>query len=78
MTDKEHRMLVMMFSIHLGMVGELINVLRESGTLKTGDQAQIWNIALQEAGKRELFSATSDMYKKVAASCGIEIGSLEP
>jgi hypothetical protein len=73
MTDKEHRLVAMMFAIHLGMMGELINVLRENGTLKTGDQAQIWNIALQEAGKKEIFSAIADMYKKVAASCGVDI-----
>lgn len=75
MTDKEHKLIKMMFGIHLAMIGELINVLRENGTLKTGDQAQIWNIALQEAGKREIFSAISDMYKRVADSCGVDIGS---
>ena len=77
MTDKEHRMLVMMFGIHLGMMGELINVLRENKTLKSGDLAQIWNIALQETGKREIFSSVSGMYRQVAASCGVEIGSLD-
>jgi hypothetical protein len=77
MNANEHRLMMMMFAIHLGMMGELINVLRQNGTLKPGDQAEIWKVALQEAGKREVFSAVSDIYKKAALSCGVDIG-LQP
>jgi hypothetical protein len=75
MTANEHKLIKTMLGMQLAMMGELINVLRENGTLKTGDQAQMWNIALQEAGKREIFSAISDMYARVAATCGVNIDS---
>ncbi len=74
MTPQEHRLLITMFGMHLGMMGQLINVLRENKTLKDGDLAQIWNIALQDAGKREIFSEVSAMYKQAAATCGVDIG----
>ncbi|HUL35428.1 MAG TPA: hypothetical protein VL128_16195 [Candidatus Eisenbacteria bacterium] len=75
MNEKEHRLMMMMFAMHLGMMGELINVLRENKVLKDGDLSQIWNVALQNAGKREIFSAISGMYKEAAATCGVDIGS---
>jgi hypothetical protein len=77
MTKEEHRLIITMFGIHLGMMGELINVLRANGSLKSGDLKDIWNLAFSEAGKKEIFSAVSGMYERAAATCGVDIG-LQP
>lgn len=76
MTENEHRLMVMMFGIHLGMMGELINTLRANGTLKPGDLADVWRAAFSKAGKREIGTAVSGMYKEAAKACGVDIGSL--
>jgi len=75
MTAQEHRLMKMMFGIHFGILAEILKVLSENGTLKTGDEAQLWNIASQTAGKREVFLAVADMYAKAAVSCGVNIES---
>jgi hypothetical protein len=74
MTDKEHRIIVMMLSIHFGMVGELINTLTANGTLQPNDLQRMAEVSQSESAKKEAFDSAWAMYKQVAAHFGVNIG----
>lgn len=74
MDAQEHKLIIGMLATQLALLSQLIETLRENGTLGLPDQQQIWKAAISTGPEKNYFlSQVSQLYHGMASALGVKL-----
>jgi hypothetical protein len=75
MTKEEHKLLIGMLATQLTLTAEIVNTLKDKGTLSPADFQRIWKAAISTGPEKKYFyDQVSQLYVGMAKTLGVNVG----